>query len=173
MKFNRKPILCLDFDGVIHSYTSGWKGPRTITDPPVDGAIDFLIEASQEFKIAVFSSRGLYWFGRWAMKRAIYRWAYEKFMQVQANDPYNRATYEYVTDMGARTYEPWSETCDYAARKLVKSLSFPRQKPPAMVSLDDRAMQFKGAWPHPLELKKFKPWNRKDLNNPESTGELS
>ena len=27
-----KPILCLDFDGVLHSYTSGWRGAR-IPDP--------------------------------------------------------------------------------------------------------------------------------------------
>ena len=36
-----KTIL-LDFDGVIHSYTSGWKGAGVIPDPPVPGAIDFL-----------------------------------------------------------------------------------------------------------------------------------
>ena len=29
-----KPILCLDFDGVVHSYTSGWKGADVIPDPP-------------------------------------------------------------------------------------------------------------------------------------------
>lgn len=29
-----KPILCLDFDGVIHSYASGWKGADVIPDPP-------------------------------------------------------------------------------------------------------------------------------------------
>lgn len=34
--------ICVDFDGVIHSYTSSWKGAAVIPDPPVDGAIDFI-----------------------------------------------------------------------------------------------------------------------------------
>ena len=52
-----KPILCLDFDGVIHSYTSGWKGADVIPDPPVDGALDFLERASAHFDVQIFSSR--------------------------------------------------------------------------------------------------------------------
>lgn len=52
-----KPILCLDFDGVIHSYISGWKGAAKIPDPPVQGAFEFIGEAIQYFEVVVFSSR--------------------------------------------------------------------------------------------------------------------
>ena len=53
----KKPILCLDFDGVIHSYTSGWKGAHVIPDPPVDGAIAFMLGALNHFDVVIFSSR--------------------------------------------------------------------------------------------------------------------
>ncbi len=43
-----KPILCLDFDGVIHSYTSGWKGADVIPDPPVEGAMQFIWDATEQ-----------------------------------------------------------------------------------------------------------------------------
>lgn len=52
-----KPILCLDFDGVIHSYRSGWKGADVIPDPPVPGAIDFIREALEHFEVHIYSSR--------------------------------------------------------------------------------------------------------------------
>lgn len=54
-----KPILCLDFDGVIHSYSSGWKGADVIPDPPVDGAIAFMLGALNHFDVVIFSSRSL------------------------------------------------------------------------------------------------------------------
>jgi len=53
----RKPILCLDFDGVCHSYTSGWKGAAVIPDPPVEGMWEFLREAVGIFEVNIFSSR--------------------------------------------------------------------------------------------------------------------
>lgn len=53
----RKPILSLDFDGVCHSYTSGWQGIDVIPDPPVDGLFEFIAEASEELDIQVYSTR--------------------------------------------------------------------------------------------------------------------
>ena len=53
----RKPILLVDFDGVIHSYTSGWQGANVISDPPNRGARDFLAAAVDHFHVNVYSSR--------------------------------------------------------------------------------------------------------------------
>jgi hypothetical protein len=50
-------ILCLDFDGVIHSYTSGWQGIDCIPDPPVPGSFEFIIEASEYYRVNIFSTR--------------------------------------------------------------------------------------------------------------------
>lgn len=40
--------VVFDFDGVIHSYTSGWQGAGNIPDPPVHG----IREAIQNIRIA-------------------------------------------------------------------------------------------------------------------------
>src|SRR5580704_6915214 len=52
-----KPILCVDFDGVIHSYASGWKGATVIPDPPVKGALRWLWKATEWFDVQIYSSR--------------------------------------------------------------------------------------------------------------------
>ena len=54
---SEKPILVLDFDGVLHSYTSGWKGAGVIPDPPVDGAKEFCEQALDHFRVFIVSSR--------------------------------------------------------------------------------------------------------------------
>lgn len=67
MELPKKPILCLDFDGVCHSYTSGWKGAAVIPDPPVEGLYEFLLDAEEVFEVHVFSSRTHQTGGREAM----------------------------------------------------------------------------------------------------------
>jgi len=51
--------ISIDFDGVLHQYTSPWLNAKTIYDPPVPGAIDFLRELITSFKwdVCIFSTR--------------------------------------------------------------------------------------------------------------------
>ena len=49
--------VAVDFDGVIHKYTSGFSGVENILDTPVSGAIDVLKEYLQILKVAIFSTR--------------------------------------------------------------------------------------------------------------------
>lgn len=49
--------VAVDFDGVIHSDLSGWKGPAVINDPPLPGAIEWLDRMVQHFNVIIFSVR--------------------------------------------------------------------------------------------------------------------
>jgi hypothetical protein len=52
-----KQTVILDFDGVIHSYTSGWQGPAVCNDPPTDGAKQAVAALRELYRVVVCSSR--------------------------------------------------------------------------------------------------------------------
>lgn len=70
-----KKTILVDFDGVIHSYVSDWKGIDIIPDPPVHGAISWLLNmlnmanANNAIEIAIYSTRNASYKGRKAMKK--------------------------------------------------------------------------------------------------------
>ena len=50
--------VVFDFDGVIHSYTSGWQGEDAIPDPPVPGIREALKEIHDAgYEVVVVSTR--------------------------------------------------------------------------------------------------------------------
>ena len=126
----KKPALCLDFDGVLHSYKSGWHGANQVLDPPVEGAIAFLREAVQHFEVSVYSARSHQLGGIPAMQRWLEYWIVQ-----------HRATDDEDTS--------W-----------MHMIQWPTYKPSAFVSLDDRTITFTGVFPPIAELKRFKAWNK-------------
>jgi hypothetical protein len=52
-----KPNIVFDFDGVIHSYKSGWKGNNVIPDEPVRGIKEAIEDLRKDHKVVVVSTR--------------------------------------------------------------------------------------------------------------------
>jgi hypothetical protein len=135
-----KTILCLDFDGVLHSYSSGWKGAAVIPDAPTPGMVKFLDCAIEHFDVQIFSSRSHQPGGVDAMKVWLWDAIAHHFDCPFAGDPRGLDRAIQVRD----------------------ALSFPTEKPAAMVTIDDRALCFTGNWNDfdPQRLLEFKPWNK-------------
>ncbi len=71
-----KPTVILDFDGVIHSYRSGWQGPAVIADPPVEGIKEAIANIRKYYRVVVVSSRcyqpgGIAAIERWLKRHGI------------------------------------------------------------------------------------------------------
>lgn len=131
-----KPILCVDFDGVIHSYTSPWTDAVTIADPPTKGALKWLWSATEWFDVQVYSSRSKDPHARAAMREWMGKWSELEF---PLDHPMNHT--------GPQHYP----------------ITFAHEKPAAFLTIDDRAICFEGDWNDldPADLLNFKPWNKR------------
>ena len=117
-----QPTVIFDFDGVIHSYISGWHGANIVADPPVEGIKESIQDIrSAGYRVVVVSSRCYQDGGIQAIKD------YLKIHGIEVDD---------IT----------------------------HEKPPAIVSIDDRAITFDGRSETLLEkIRAFRTWNGKDV----------
>ena len=61
--------VAMDFDGVIHSYRSGWQGATIAQDEPTTGIREAIEKLRQDYRVVVVSSRCLHKGGRRTIKR--------------------------------------------------------------------------------------------------------
>ena len=128
--------ICVDFDGVLHAYTSGWKGASVIPDGPVPGAIEWLcdlvdpLRGEQAFKVVIQSSRARRPWGwlairSWLKKHIVHHYGCDR---TRADD-------------------------------VLGSISVTSRKPAALVYVDDRAWRFDGInFPGFDALMAHRPW---------------
>lgn len=147
------PIICVDFDGVIHSYSSGWQGVDVIPDDPVPGAIEWLMDHLQVPE------------GVCAMAEP-YKGPEVQIYSSRSKDPSGvRAMQAWLIKHGMRS--------EYITDGILK---FPTQKPAAFLTIDDRAICFNGKFPTSEEMMAFKPWNKRSYSEgqltPDDEGDL-
>ena len=118
-----KKTVVFDFDGVIHSYTSGWKGESVIPDLPVLGIKEAISEIRKAgYEVVVVSTRC-------------------------ATNEGIKAVNKYLLENGIVV----DRVC--------------KEKPPAIVYIDDRAICFNGRADELLKkIEQFRPWYMKGDN---------
>ncbi len=130
-----KPTLCIDFDGVIHSYERGWQD-GVIYGTVTPGFCDWAEEAKTKFKLVIYSSRSK----SVPALVAMFDWLVSEIFL-------------------------WAETKTEGSTLNAHDFEFASQKPAAWLTIDDRAICFRGDWSAPElspdAMRAFKPWNAK------------
>lgn len=132
-----KPIICIDFDGVIHSYERGWQGGE-IYGHVTPGFFEWATAAKEHFALVIYSSRSKTPEGREMM----YFWLKNQWGS-------------WAAGIAGGLLDDHIRYGDF---------EFTDVKPPAFLTIDDRAICFMGDWValDPAQLTQFKPWTMFD-----------
>jgi len=100
-------IISIDFDGVLHSYDSGWQGADQIPDPPVEGAIPWLVSlfSHDGLTICIFSSRNHQMGGIDAMRDWLRTYGVEQAMLDRIQFPLVKPPAHVALDDRALTFD--------------------------------------------------------------------
>ncbi len=127
-----KQIIALDFDGVIHSYTTPWNGADIISDPPVEGAMSFIRKVlDSKFDLVIYSTRSC-----------------PETNGIENAERGKKAIKQYLIDNGL-------------AREDANQIDVVSSKPRAVVYIDDRAWRFEGTFPTIGMIDAFTPWTKR------------
>ena len=152
-----KPIICVDFDGVIHSYENGWQNGH-IYGTVVPGFFEWVESVKDEFKIVVYSSRS----ADPELKNRMITWLYIRYMEWTGDIKYIPNIN--IVDMNIDDFNTNIVIVKADIDKFNAIFSFSDTKPAAFITIDDRALRFNGDWAAPKftpqALKEFKPWTQ-------------
>jgi len=126
-----KQKIVVGFDGVLTN-KAGYSFHNKVEAGLVEGAIDFLINASMPYDVYIYSVRSAYPSGIEAMQN----WLYEE----------------------CKKHSFFAKNKQAALPFVYLTLKWPTAKPQALISIDDKAYQFTGIFPNVADLRHFKPW---------------
>lgn len=101
-----RKTICLDFDGVIHSYQSGWKGEAIIPDPPIHKVDIAIRQLRKNFRVVVYSARCRSEDGVHAVKT----WLAKHSIEVDEVCHHKPPAFVYVDDRAVPFTGDWDET---------------------------------------------------------------
>ena len=124
--------VCVDFDGVVNSYVSGWQGAGIVSDPPVEGAIDALRRyVSAKLSVAIHSARS-----------------------AQADGI--QTMYSYIDQHDTADRNPFNPPL---VDSLLFPVHKPAAR---YITIDDHGVPFDGTFPSVEDIRSFRVWNESD-----------
>lgn len=101
----QRRTVCLDFDGVIHSYVSGWMGEANIPDPPIHRVDEAIAKLREDYRVVVYSARCRSADGRLAIEQ----WLERHAIQVDEVCEHKPPAFVYVDDRAIPFTGNWDD----------------------------------------------------------------